>query len=422
MTKRCGTHLLLLRLAAQNVGRRRLRTLFLGLSVTMAVGVGLAAFVTGWALRDGIATSFSRMGADLVVVPVGTLVNITSTLLTVQPTDQEFDATLAEKLRIIPGIAQVAPQRIVRAEVEGRSINLIAFDPAADFTVQPWLHEGQRLVATTQSLIVGERVENKPGEVLNICSRSMVIEARLGNTGVGPFDNSYFLSFPALDALIAARQKISVAAGVPISAKPVAGPVNCLPDLSPGEVSAFLLQLSPGASAGSVKFAVGQIPGLKIVAGNPVFMASRQALGSLFWGIAVFTGLLLLALLFLVALLFSAIVQERYRELGLLRAMGARPGQIMSIILIEAGLITSLGGLLGLGFGLSLVLAFARSLGFYFASLGVPFTWPPDWAIWLAAVVAMVFAACLGIVGASVPAWRARQQEPYLMIQTENPR
>ena len=171
-----------------------------------------------------------------------------------------------------------------------------------------------------------------------------------------------------------------------------------------------------------MKFAVGQIPGLKIVAGNPVFTASRQALGSLFWGIAVFAGLLLLALLFLVSLLFSAIVQERYREIGLLRAMGARPAQIMSIILIEAGLITSLGGLLGLGFGLSLVLAFARSLGFYFASLGVPFAWPPDWAIWLAAVAAMLFAACLGIVGALVPAWRARQQEPYLMIQTENPR
>jgi putative ABC transport system permease protein len=213
--------------------------------------------------------------------------------------------------------------------------------------------------------------------------------------------DSYFLSFSALDALIAARQKISVAAGVPISAKPVApaqsgdplailathhhavasGPINCLPDLAPGEVSAFLLQLSPGASAGSVKFAVGQVPGLKIVAGNAVFTASRQALGSLFWGIAVFAGLLLLALLFLVTLLFSAIVQERYREIGLLRAMGARPAQIMSIILIEAGLITSLGGLLGLGVGLSLVLAFARSLGFYFASLGVPFTWPPDWAI-----------------------------------------
>ncbi len=437
-----GTIFLLLRLAAQNVGRRRLRTLFLGLSVTIAVGVGFAAFVTGWALRDGITTSFSRMGADLVVVPAGTLVNITSTLLTVQPTDQEFDAALGEKLRIIPGIAQVAPQRIVRAEVEGRLINLIAFDPAADFTVQPWLPEGRRPVPTTASLIAGERVENKPGEVLNVCGRAMVIEARLGKTGVGPFDESYFLSFPAMDALIAARQKLAIAAGIPVSAAPAApaqavdplavlathhhaqpaGPVNCLPDLAPGRVSAFLLQLSPGASAGAVKFAVGQIPGLKIVAGNPVFTSSRQALGSLFWGIAVFAGLMLLALLFLVTLLFSAIVQERYREIGLLRAMGARPAQIMSIILIEAGLITSLGGLLGLGFGLTLVLAFARSLGFYFASLGVPFAWPPDWAVWVAAGVAMVFAACIGVLGAFIPAWRARCQEPYLMIQTETTR
>jgi putative ABC transport system permease protein len=140
-----------------------------------------------------------------------------------------------------------------------------------------------------------------------------------------------------------------------------------------------------------VKFAVGQIPGLKIVAGNPVFTASRQALGSLFWGIAVFAGLLLLALLFLVTLLCSAIVQERYREIGLLRAMGAQPGQIMSIILIEAGLITSLGGLLGLGFGLSLVLAspvrsaISASLGVL--SLGRPI------AMRLAAVAAMVFAS-----------------------------
>jgi hypothetical protein len=74
----------------------------------------------------------------------------------------------------------------------------------------------------TQSLIAGERVENKPGAVLDICGRSMVLEARLGKTGVGPFDDSYFLSFLALDALIASRQKISIAAGMPISAKSVA--------------------------------------------------------------------------------------------------------------------------------------------------------------------------------------------------------
>jgi hypothetical protein len=93
---------LLFRLAAQNIGRRRLRALFLGIAVMLAVGVGFASFTAGWALRGGISTTFSRMGADLVVVPFGTLVNITSTLLTVQPTEQELDAGLADRLRAIP--------------------------------------------------------------------------------------------------------------------------------------------------------------------------------------------------------------------------------------------------------------------------------------------------------------------------------
>ena len=125
---------LLIRLAAQNVGRRRLRAVFLVLAVTLGVGVGFASFVAGWALRAGMATSFSRMGADLVVVPRGTLVNITSSLLTVQPTDQTLAADLAKSLGAIAGVARVAPQRIVPVLVDGQPSNIIAFDPAQDFT------------------------------------------------------------------------------------------------------------------------------------------------------------------------------------------------------------------------------------------------------------------------------------------------
>jgi putative ABC transport system permease protein len=67
----------LIRVAAQNVGRRRLRAILLGVAVMLGVGVGFASFVAGWALRAGMVTSLSRMGADLVVVPREALVNIT---------------------------------------------------------------------------------------------------------------------------------------------------------------------------------------------------------------------------------------------------------------------------------------------------------------------------------------------------------
>ena len=80
MVAHLSPQFLLFRLAAQNMGRRRLRALLLGLAVMLAVGVAFASFIGGWALHGGVVTSFSRMGADIVVVPRGTLVNITSTL------------------------------------------------------------------------------------------------------------------------------------------------------------------------------------------------------------------------------------------------------------------------------------------------------------------------------------------------------
>src|SRR4249920_3421074 len=132
---------LLIRLAAQNVGRRRLRAIFLSAAVMLGVGIAFASFVAGWALREGMATSFSRMGADLVVVPRATLVNITASLLTVQPTDATLAADIERKIAAIPGVAGVAPQRIVPTLVEGQAANLIAFDPARDFSVLTWIEE-----------------------------------------------------------------------------------------------------------------------------------------------------------------------------------------------------------------------------------------------------------------------------------------
>jgi putative ABC transport system permease protein len=103
------TRWLLIRLAAQNVGRHRWRAIFLGLAVMLGVGIGFAGFVAGSALRQGISTSFSRMGADLLVVPRATLINITASLLTVQPTDETLPADLANRIAAIPGSPRSRP-------------------------------------------------------------------------------------------------------------------------------------------------------------------------------------------------------------------------------------------------------------------------------------------------------------------------
>jgi putative ABC transport system permease protein len=426
MVRRRHDRWLLMRLAAQNVGRRRLRAIFLGVAVMLGVGIAFASFVAGWALRDGMTTSFSRMGADLVVVPRATLVNITASLLTVQPTDETLAADLAQRIAAIPGVAQVAPQRIVPALVEGGAANLIAFDPARDFSVLTWLAERQP--GPVEGLIAGGGLAARLGATVSVCGMPMRIYGRLARTGVGPFDESYFLSFDALAALVSfCRTSDARAAGRPPPSTKAedaqAGGMShadmCSPDLPLDRVSAFLLQLSPSAKAEEVKFGLAQLADVKIVEGNTVLTSSRQALSTLLIGIAAFTAFQLVALLILVSLLFSAIVQERYREVGLLRAMGANPNQVMTIILTEAAIITSLGGLAGLGFGVAVLLLFARSLGFYFGLLGVPFSWPPLPVLQFGAALAIVLSAILGLAGAFLPAWRVRRMAPYALIQTE---
>jgi len=415
---------LLMRLAAQNVGRRRLRALLLAGAVMLGVGVGFAGFVTGWALSDGITASLARMGADLLVVPRDTLVNITASLLTVQPTDATLPTDLANKLAAIPGVARVAPQRIVPVQVDGHAANLIAFDPGRDFSVLPWLDVHREGPLASDGILAGSRVSGEPGGEVVVCGKPMKLYGRLAKTGVGPFDESWFVSFDGLASIAAFcrsnRSPTPAAAGSAIaeSAHHVDGQA-CLPDLRLDRVSAFLLQLASAAKIDEVRFALGQLPDLRIVEGNTVLTTSRQALSALLLGIAVFTLFQLTALLIVVSLLFSAVVQERWREVGLLRAMGAKPNQIMTVILGEAAIITGLGGLAGLVLGAALLLVFARSLGFYFGLLGVSFAWPPLAVLEGGAIAAIVFSAILGLVGAFLPAWRVRRMAPYALIQGE---
>src|SRR5262249_54898181 len=328
-----------------------------------------------------------RVGRQRVRRARAALVDIPRGVLRVKPTAKARPADLGQRIAGISGVAQVAPQRIVPALVEGHDINLIAFDPAQDFSVLSWVEARQ--AGPLEGLIAGGALSARLGETLSVCGRPMRVSARLGKTGVGPFDESYFLSFAALADIVSfcrtsdARAAAKPAAPAKVDDAPRIDSMRhadanvCSGDLPLDRVSAFLLQLSPGAKMEDVKFGLAQLADVKIVEGNGVLTSSRQALSTLLIGMAAFTTLELTALLILVSLLFSAIVQERYREVGLLRAMGAKPNQVMTIILAEAAVITALGGLAGLGFGTAVLLMFARSLGFYFALLGVPFAWPP---------------------------------------------
>src|SRR5262249_50685782 len=118
-----------------------------------------------------------------------------------QPTDETLADGVAQPIAAIAGISAAAPQRIVPALVEGQAANLIAFDPAHDFSVLPWLEERQGNVA--DGLIAGGRLPARLGAPLSVCGMPLRVSGRLGKTGVGPFDESYFISFQTLANIVA---------------------------------------------------------------------------------------------------------------------------------------------------------------------------------------------------------------------------
>jgi hypothetical protein len=134
--------------------------------------------------------------------------------------------------------------------------------------------------------------------------------------------------------------------------------------------------------------------------------------------VAVTTGALSALALLLSALAALAIarsraasVAARRKDLALLLALGASPGDLRAMVLLEAGLLGGLGGLVGVGLGrlagLAGDLAWQRALP--------DFPWRPEtffqWPAWLLAAGVLV-AAVSAILGALGPASAAARVDP----------
>jgi putative ABC transport system permease protein len=105
--------------------------------------------------------------------------------------------------------------------------------------------------------------------------------------------------------------------------------------------------------------------------------------------------------------------------LGLLKAIGARRAQIIGMLLVEAGLATAIGGVLGCLLGVILMRIYEHSLVYYLDRMGVPFVWLDGSMVAVIAVGCVGLAALIGAAGALYPAWRASRSDPYDLIRAE---
>ncbi|WP_080799007.1 ABC transporter permease [Arabiibacter massiliensis] len=99
-------------------------------------------------------------------------------------------------------------------------------------------------------------------------------------------------------------------------------------------------------------------------------------------------------------------VTERTREIGIKKALGARRGDILAQFLLEALIISIIGGALGVGAGIGFGLL-ANTAGLAFA---------PSWSV---AAVAVAASSAIGLVFGIFPAYRAAAKNPIEALRAE---
>jgi len=181
--------------------------------------------------------------------------------------------------------------------------------------------------------------------------------------------------------------------------------------LQPRRVSLYYLRLRDPSDEARLRSRMSrQFPDLTL--STTTEFADRQDLvkylAAVAWGIAAL-AVIIGGLVMMNTLLMS--VLERTREIGLLRAVGWRRGQVMRLILGESLVFALLGGLLGTALGVVGV-SLLRGSGTSFGAYGGQFT--PQ--LFMQAYATVVV---LGLVGGMYPAWWASRLLPLEALRYE---
>ena len=323
-----------LSVALKNLKRKAFRTLVLVFAIALFVSLLVFALSFSISITATIDRVSQRLGADIIAVPVGARTEAQEFLLESRNTSFYMSADLIDEVKKIEGVKEVTHQTYV-STIDGLCCDVIptgivAFDPKTDFIVKPWLNK-----AIGRQLRSGEAIAGA-GTAENLGLGLLGVEATLFNnrftivgemeaTGTG-LDNALFMTVESLQEIIDSG----------------------LTPLDKGEISVIFIRLEDGLDPDYMGRVIeGQIYNLDVVTRSSMGVRWLSTLADINQIFMVTVSLSSLLTIFLVWSIFSAIANERAREIGIMRAIGARQSQVVKLFFVEVCLLGSLGSLLG---------------------------------------------------------------------------
>ncbi len=216
------------------------------------------------------------------------------------------------KLAAIPDVEAVSPQ-VYLATLVGASccsaseMFMIAYDPATDFTVRPWLEQQLPAGLARGEVIGGDYISATEGKDGILVYGTLVhLKGNLQPTGTGLDQSLLFTLDTAKSIALASYTQAE---------KPLVIPEK--------QVSAVLVKTRPGTNTEKIAVEMmRRVPGIYPIASANLFQSSRLQLKSLLNSVVIIMGLIWPLSILLIGMVYLMAANERRRELGMLRGAG----------------------------------------------------------------------------------------------------
>jgi putative ABC transport system permease protein len=325
------------RLAFSNISRRPARSLCLAGVVALLAFTLIGGSLLASSLLNGTRILTARLGADALIVPAGYEGDMQGALLHGEPSSFYIEGELAEQLVQVEGIAQASPQLFIatfNSDHCSFPVQMIGFEPQTDFLITPWLEQILSGSLPDGEVVVGFLVNANAGDVLTFFGREYRVAGKLERTGTG-FDTSVFVNLTTAEVALDDYVSLGGLMNVPNEA---------------GAVSSIAVLTEPGYERTDFMrnvYKEFRNEGVSVIFTQQMISSVTSGLGTLLGIIAVLIVFLWLLATGVLALLFSVALNERKREFGVLRALGATRGKLARAVLVESLLLSVVGAVIG---------------------------------------------------------------------------
>jgi putative ABC transport system permease protein len=351
--------------------------------------------------QHSLNVGINRLGADILVVPVGAESRVESALLIGKPTNVWMPKSMMSKVAAVPGVGQVTPQIYLQSLFGAACCSvsemfLMVYDPTTDYVVTPWLKQSIGRGLETGEVFGGTYIFVPPGDKgIRLYGSIVTLKGNLEATGTG-LDQTMFMTIDTAKML---SEKSTAAAEQPL----------VVPEDS---ISTIMVKLQPGADRHSVTLAIlKNVTGVTPIESPSLFGAYRQQMNGLLWGFLVIMIITWILAIVLIGLVFFSATNERRREIAVLRAIGATRIYVIKSVLTEAGLLALSAGILG-----TIIAAWGLFIfkDFLVENLKMPFLFPSFTTLITFAATGIFLSLITVVLAALMPAIKISGHEPAL--------